>query len=473
MRCKKNYIMKISEESLRQLRCVAADMEGTSFHLHTHILYDLRSQLGSQRKKYLEIGCAYGMTSSLILSHPFPTDCVAVDLGVPATIESTVMRNVKKFTFKGNTFNYVKGDSKSPQVVKEVLRHSTKYDIVFIDGDHTKRGVISDFHNYAELVEIGGYIIFDDYLDEWDCPDVRRGVDEIISKFSDSFEMIGCLEYDMLKEFTTLPSNNLFIMRKIKEIGSNSKVKFLREEGYVIMKNFFTKERINGVRESAQRVFQIQFDKKNYKAGFKENMVRLFKEDEEVFINCGKTIQQGLIELYSLAIDDKLLLELRNLGIYLPNLCTRPVLFFNHQELAKSEVYYKTPLHQDWPSMQSSSDSLVVWIPLLDVDSENGSIIIYPKSHLLGDLSDSIVGGFATISDLAKFNSYGFEEIQPSVECGDIVIFSTFLAHKSGDISNDSIRWSCHFRYTNLLDKDFIERGFPNPYVYKPIIKEN
>lgn len=262
-------------------------------------------------------------------------------------------------------------------------------------------------------------------------------------------------------------------MEKIKEISSDNKIKILQDEGYIILKNFFTKERINRVRESAQKVFQIQFDKRKYKAGFKENMVRLFKEEEEVFINCGKTIQQGLIELYSLAVDSQLLLELKKLGLEIPNLCTRPVLFFNHPELAKSEVYYKTPLHQDWPSMQSSSDSLVVWIPLLDVGSENGSIIIYPKSHLLGDLSDSVVGGFATISDLDKFDSYGFESIQPKVESGDIVIFSTFLAHKSGDISNDSIRWSCHFRYTNLLDKDFIERGFPNPYVYKPIIKEN
>lgn len=465
--------MNISEESLKQLRCVAADMEGTPFHFHTHILYDLRSHLGTERKKYLEIGCAYGMTSSLILSHPFPTDCVAVDLGVPSSIESTVRNNVRKFMFKGNTFNYVKGDSKSAKTIKEVLGYSTKYDIVFIDGDHTKRGVISDFNNYAELVEIGGYLIFDDYLDEWDCPEVRKGVDEIINKFGDSFEMIGCLEYDLLKEFTTLPANNLFIMRKIKEISSTNKVKFLQEEGYIILRNFFPKEKINRVKESAQRVFQIQFDKRKYTEGFKENMVRLFKEDEEVFINCGKTIQQGLIELYSLAIDDKLLYELRNLGIAVPNLCTRPVLFFNHPDLAKSEVYYKTPLHQDWPSMQSSSDSLVVWIPLLDVDSENGSIIIYPKSHLLGDLSDSVVGGFATISDLNKFDSFGLQPVQPNVESGDIVIFSTFLAHKSGDISNDSIRWSCHFRYTNLLDKDFIERGFPNPYVYKPIIKEN
>ncbi|NBU97565.1 MAG: phytanoyl-CoA dioxygenase, partial [Spirochaetia bacterium] len=41
----------------------------------------------------------------------------------------------------------------------------------------------------------------------------------------------------------------------------------------------------------------------------------------------------------------------------------------------------------------------------------------------------------------------------------------------SGEIMDDSIRWSCHFRYTDLDSKDFIGRGFPNPYEYKPTYK--
>ena len=71
--------------------------------------------------------------------------------------------------------------------------------------------------------------------------------------------------------------------------------------------------------------------------------------------------------------DVKALIE--ELGIDFPNMCTRPVLFFNHPKLAKEKVYYKTPNHQDWPSMEASLNSLVVWIPLVDVNKENGSII--------------------------------------------------------------------------------------------------
>jgi ectoine hydroxylase-related dioxygenase (phytanoyl-CoA dioxygenase family) len=110
-------------------------------------------------------------------------------------------------------------------------------------------------------------------------------------------------------------------------------------------------------------------------------------------------------------------------------------------------------------------DSLVVWVPLVDVNKENGSIIIYPGTHKLGPLPYKSTGGFAEVETIG-------ESLQPELEVGDIAIFSTLLIHESGDITDDSIRWSCHFRYTNMLNQDFINRGFPNPYVYKPIIKQ-
>lgn len=193
-------------------------------------------------------------------------------------------------------------------------------------------------------------------------------------------------------------------------------------------------------------------------------MIRLFNEHESVFINCGKIIQSGLLELYKLPVEDKLINEIKNLGLEFPNLCTRPVLYFNHPKLAKEEVYYKTPPHQDWSSMESSMDSVVVWVPLVDVNKENGSVIIYPNTHKLGILPFKTSSGFATVEAVGV-------GIQTELEIGDIVIFSTLLIHESGDILNDTIRWSCHYRYTNMLDSDFIKRGFPNPYIYKPITK--
>lgn len=249
-----------------------------------------------------------------------------------------------------------------------------------------------------------------------------------------------------------------------KQVSDTQLKNELHDKGFIIIKNFFSKEYIINLRKKAENIFQIQFDRFDYNGSFKENMIQLFNEHQEVFINCGKIIQSGLIELYQLPLEKNIIDLIKNLGISFPNLCTRPVLFFNHPKLAKEEYYYKTPPHQDWPSMESSSDSLVLWVPLVDVNNQNGSILIWPETHKKGLLPYRSIGGFANVE-------VDNNHIQPSLEIGDIAIFSTFLVHSSGDIKNDTIRWSCHFRYTNMLDQDFINRGFPNPYIYKPKTK--
>jgi len=251
----------------------------------------------------------------------------------------------------------------------------------------------------------------------------------------------------------------------LEKVGLDTQQKnFFDENGFIILKDFFPREYVEKIKSSAERIFEIQFNQFGIEGSFTEKMIKLFTEHEEVFINCGKIIQSGLIELYKLPLEEKLLNLIKDIGIGFPNLCTRPVLFFNHPKLAKEEFYYKTPPHQDWSSMQSSLDSLVVWVPLVDVSRENGSILIWPKTHKSGQLEFKSIGGFASVEASGEY-------VQPKMSVGDIAIFSTFLVHSSGEIYDNSIRWSCHYRYTNMLDEDFINRGFPNPYIYKPVTK--
>lgn len=240
-----------------------------------------------------------------------------------------------------------------------------------------------------------------------------------------------------------------------------------KEKGVLVLKNFFDPHRINGIKKAAESVFERQFNRFGYSEDFRSNMQLLFNNNFDVFVNCGKTIQQGLWELYDIATDKKIRSLLGEIGIVTPNLCTRPVLFFNNKNLAKDKIYYKTPPHQDWISMQSSDNSVVIWIPLIDVDKKNGSVIFYPGTHKLGPLDYEKIGGFAKVNIPEGYKNH----IQPDLNAGDIAIFSTLLIHESGDIEDDSIRWSCHFRYTDLDSTDFIDRGFPNPYEYKTTYK--
>ncbi|MEY2792179.1 MAG: hypothetical protein RJA76_171 [Bacteroidota bacterium] len=238
----------------------------------------------------------------------------------------------------------------------------------------------------------------------------------------------------------------------------------LDKEGLVILPGFFDEEAIENLYIAAQKIFQIQFQKLGIEGDFLTQMKTLFENHLDTFINCGKLIQTGLIELYQLAVNPDLINLLKDLGLQVPNMCTRPVLFFNHPDLAKKEHFYKTPLHQDWVSMLSSDDSVVVWLPLMDLDIAHGPVIFYPETHKMGPLTNTIENGFAEVD----FDRAAHKRVQVPLKRGDVVIFSTFLVHESGQITNNEIRWSCHFRYTNMEDPTFVNKGFPHPYVYRP-----
>src|SRR5262249_18294524 len=119
--------------------------------------------------------------------------------------------------------------------------------------------------------------------------------------------------------------------------------------------------------------------------------------------------------------------------------------------------------HQDWRSMQGSLDSIVVWLPLADVTAELGALEVVPASHKLGLVTSEVVNSFGKVD---RFRDDEFFPVEAAR--GDVLFFSSFLVHRSGENITDSIRWSCHFRYNNLAERTFIERGYPHPYLYKP-----
>lgn len=113
--------------------------------------------------------------------------------------------------------------------------------------------------------------------------------------------------------------------------------------------------------------------------------------------------------------------------------------------------------------MQGSLDSVVVWVPLADVDVKLGALEVVPGSHKLGLLTTEVVNSFGKVD---RFDDGDFISVE--ARQGDVLFFSSFLVHRSGVNTTDSIRWSCHFRYNNLSEETFIERGYPHPYLYKP-----
>jgi len=251
---------------------------------------------------------------------------------------------------------------------------------------------------------------------------------------------------------------------------------FFLKNGFLHLEEFLPKNEVTKVLTDAKKIFLRQFKAKEYVAStasldsiseteFNNFLYLLFEEDVECLMNCGKQAQH-LISLHQLSLNEKIIKTLINLGIKTPNISTRPVLFFNHPKLAKQKVFYKVDAHQDWRSMQGSLNAIVVWVPLIDIDKNLGALEIVPKSHLFGLRTNHLDTGFGMVS-LTEEEGKTLTAVE--VKVGDVLIFSSFLIHQSGENSSLAPRWSCHFRYNDLDETTFIERKFAHAYIYKPI----
>lgn len=186
-----------TQESLDLAIDICEKIDKLTFHLHYHILYDIARHIDPKGKRtlnYLEIGCYGGGSAILMLQRP-KTNVVSIDLGGPIPME-TAVKNVERLKKHDNFFKYIKGNSHDERVKNTAFNELRFIDILFIDGDHSYKGVIQDFKMYRDFVQDGGYIVFDDYADSQYSPSVRKAVDAIVD-LRDDFEVIGQLKNDL------------------------------------------------------------------------------------------------------------------------------------------------------------------------------------------------------------------------------------------------------------------------------------
>jgi ectoine hydroxylase-related dioxygenase (phytanoyl-CoA dioxygenase family) len=270
----------------------------------------------------------------------------------------------------------------------------------------------------------------------------------------------------MLGYLTSLTYENSIHINYSKNVLFN----FYKKHGFLIVRNLFDKEHIQHITNQAQNIYKTQMMKLNLISNlninnqdFEDNIKILFTNNFDTFLNCGKQCQH-IIDLWKLSLDDKIINIIKFLGIKNPNISTRPVLFSNSKYISKTDMNHTVPPHQDWASMQGSINSIVCWIPLVDINQNLGSIALVPASHKLGLLSNEKKDSFGLVDN---FNDDDFKSCD--VKQGDAIFFSSFLVHKSGDNITSNIRWSTHFRYNDLDETTFVENGYPHAYIYKPI----
>jgi len=208
---------QITEESINLVNEIINKMDGNTFHNHYHILYDICNSIDNDNIKYFEIGSFAGGSASLMSTNSKVSYCYSLDIGYPVNKEIPI-RNVNNFKHNKCEYEYIEGDSTNVDIVRQVTEKITNIDILFIDGEHSRNGVISDFNNYEKIVKQNGYIVFDDYMDDIYSPEVFGAVNEIVDGLdSNLFEIMGSVDYDLIKK-TNCPdfkSSNLFVIKKL------------------------------------------------------------------------------------------------------------------------------------------------------------------------------------------------------------------------------------------------------------------
>ena len=122
------------------------------------------------------------------------------------------------------------------------------------------------------------------------------------------------------------------------------------------------------------------------------------------------------------------------------------------------------PVHQESSYFRKNIDyknAAVVWIPIYDCSSINGSLIVYPKTHKLGLINHEE----KYIDPINKkfFRTYipdeiikNYDEIQVETKRGDCLVQHFNLGHKSAyNLTESFVRYTLLVRVSDITSKTF------------------
>lgn len=95
----------------------------------------------------------------------------------------------------------------------------------------------------------------------------------------------------------------------------------------------------------------------------------------------------------------------------------------------------------------SGMEVLTVWIPLVDVDENNGCMKVVRGSNQHGSIEArrNELSQMESAGDVSKFGTI----TNVPMDVGDILVFTNLTLHASGNNSSDHVRWSIDLRYSS------------------------
>lgn len=190
----------------------------------------------------------------------------------------------------------------------------------------------------------------------------------------------------------------------------------------------------------------------------------LFARDRGAYLAAAKQ-SQYLISVHRMGVSPPIERLLDELGVAVPMQSTRPVIHFVADGIRFEDGYHKSPIHQDWRSVQGSLDGVTLWLPLYEVRLEDFPLEVVPGSHGQGllDSQDDAFGHRVADHQAPADDAF----VALPMRRGEVVAFSGFMVHRTRVVGNDRVRIALSYRFNNAAEPSYIARGLPNPYVYR------
>ncbi len=195
---------------------------------------------------------------------------------------------------------------------------------------------------------------------------------------------------------------------------------------------------------------------------FHANAARLLAVDVPTYIATARMTQM-VPSAHRIMASDAIVELVRAAGVAVPVLSTRLSNHIMSETLRIPGGYHKSPPHQDWRSMQGSLDSVVLWTPTTPVTATSHPLEVIPGSHLYGLLDTVEHIMTPTVSD-PRITEDQYRPLP--MEPGDVVIFSSFLVHRTGETGDGNVRIAFSTRFNNAAEPTYVEHGYPTPYKY-------
>ncbi|HTC29447.1 MAG TPA: phytanoyl-CoA dioxygenase family protein [Candidatus Acidoferrum sp.] len=242
-----------------------------------------------------------------------------------------------------------------------------------------------------------------------------------------------------------------------------------KANGYTVVREVLPVDRLQSINaeiaalfEAQLRYLQLPVTPGESREAFRDNAKRLLDADVGRYIATSR-MSQELPSVAQVLISEPIVNLGRQFGITFPIASTKPIVHIMADVLKIPGGYHMSPPHQDWRSMQGSLDSIVLWMPTVPVKANSHVLKVVPGSHKLGLLDTVEHIMTPTVAD-PRITDAGFVPVP--AEPGDVIVFSSFMVHRTGDEGDGLVRVALSTRFNNADEPTFVERGFPTTYKY-------